>query len=51
VTYSSALSGTDGVSMNRSPDATAGAPFVLHTALAAQAAQRSPGTRFDGTAF
>lgn len=40
VTYTSALSGTDGVSMNRSPDGSAGA-FVLHTALST--AQSSPG--------
>lgn len=40
VTYTSALSGSDGVSMNRSPDGSAGA-FVLHTTLSA--AQSSPG--------
>lgn len=39
-TYSSALSGTDGVSMNRSPDGSTGG-FVLHTALSA--ALSSPG--------
>jgi endonuclease/exonuclease/phosphatase family metal-dependent hydrolase len=47
-TYTSALSGTDGVSMNRSPDVT-GTSFVLHTAVST--AQRSPGTRANGTAF
>ncbi|HYW11220.1 MAG TPA: lamin tail domain-containing protein, partial [Longimicrobium sp.] len=30
-TYPSSLSGTDGVSMNRNPDATATGSFVLHT--------------------
>ncbi len=39
-TYTSSLSGTDGVSMNRSPDGSTGG-FVLHTALSA--AQSSPG--------
>jgi len=46
--YSSTLAGTDGVSMNRSPDATAGS-FVLHTTLGAL--QSSAGTRVNGTAF
>lgn len=49
VTYTSALSGTDGVSMNRSPDGDAAGTFVLHTTLSASLA--SPGTRVDGTAF
>lgn len=40
-TYTSALASVDGVSMNRSPDRTPGAPFVLHTTLGA--AQSSPG--------
>jgi endonuclease/exonuclease/phosphatase family metal-dependent hydrolase len=40
-TYTSALSGTDGVSMNRSPDGSTGS-FVLHTTLSARLA--SPGT-------
>ncbi len=40
-TYTSALAGTDGVSMNRSPNGSTG-PFVLHTALSS--AQSSPGT-------
>lgn len=48
-TYTSSLSGTDGVSMNRSPDATAGAGFALHTTLSAGSS--SPGTRADGSAF
>lgn len=49
VTYGSALAAVDGVSMNRDPDGTFGAPFALHTALST--AQRSPGVRVDGTAF
>lgn len=48
ITYSSALSSTDGVSMNRSPDASAGA-FVLHTAISPLAA--SPGRRAGGASF
>lgn len=46
--YGSALSGTDGVSMNRSPDASTGG-FVLHTTL--NALQSSAGKRVNGTAF
>lgn len=49
LSYPSSLASTDGVSMNRSPDATANATFVLHTALSASA--RSPGTRANGSAF
>ena len=49
VTYTSALSGTDGVSMNRSPDGDPAGAFVLHTALVA--APRSPGMRATGAAF
>lgn len=49
MTYTSALSGTDGVSMNRSPDGDPAGTFVLHTALSASPS--SPGTRIDGTAF
>jgi hypothetical protein len=45
-TYTSALSGTDGVSMNRSPDGGSTASFVLHTALSSLSS--SPGTRADG---
>ncbi|HEX6037506.1 lamin tail domain-containing protein [Longimicrobium sp.] len=48
-TYPSSLSGTDGVSMNRSPDATATGTFVLHTALGSLTS--SAGTRANGTAF
>jgi chitodextrinase len=48
-TYTSALSGTDGVSMNRNPDATATGTFVLHTTLSSLKA--SGGTRANGTAF
>jgi hypothetical protein len=47
-TYSSTLAGTDGVSMNRSPDASSGS-MVLHTTLSAL--QSSAGKRVDGTAF
>lgn len=50
VTYTSALSGTDGVSMNRSPDGVAPGPSVLHTALV-PSSQSSPGTRASGAAF
>lgn len=46
VTYTSSLCGTDGVSMNRSPDGAATADFVLHSALSARTA--SPGKRTDG---
>jgi endonuclease/exonuclease/phosphatase family metal-dependent hydrolase len=48
-TYTSALSGTDGVSMNRSPDGSSSGVFVLHNTLVTAA--RSPGTRANGTAF
>jgi hypothetical protein len=48
-TYSSTLSGTDGVSMNRSPDASATGSFVLHTTLSSL--QSSGGKRINGTAF
>lgn len=48
-TYTSALSGTDGVSMNRSPDTSATGPFVLHTALGSLSS--SAGKRANGTAF
>jgi endonuclease/exonuclease/phosphatase family metal-dependent hydrolase len=47
-TYASSLSGTDGVSMNRSPDTSATGAFVLHTALGGSS---SPGKRANGTAF
>lgn len=48
-TYGSSLSGTDGVSMNRSPDASAAGGFVLHSSLSPL--PRSPGTRADGSAL
>ena len=48
-TYTSALSGTDGVSMNRSPDTSATGSFVLHTTLSSLSS--SPGTRVNGAAF
>jgi endonuclease/exonuclease/phosphatase family metal-dependent hydrolase len=47
--YPSSLSGTDGVSMNRSPDASATGSFVLHTALGSLSS--SAGKRANGTAF
>ncbi|OJT21307.1 endonuclease [Archangium sp. Cb G35] len=48
-TYSSSLSGTDGVSMNRNPDVTSSGTFVLHTTLSSSAS--SPGKRANGTAY
>jgi hypothetical protein len=47
--YSSTLAGTDGVSMNRSPDTSATGSFVLHTTLSTLTS--SPGKRVNGTAF
>jgi endonuclease/exonuclease/phosphatase family metal-dependent hydrolase len=44
--YTTALSGTDGVSMNRSPDGTAAGAFVLHTSISS--AQSSPRARASG---
>lgn len=44
--YTLALAGTDGVSMNRSPDGTASGTFVLHTSIAS--AQSSAGVRASG---
>jgi endonuclease/exonuclease/phosphatase family metal-dependent hydrolase len=48
-TYTSSLSGTDGVSMNRSPDATATGTFVLHNTISTLSS--SGGKRANGTAF
>ncbi len=48
-TYSSSLASADGVSMNRGPDTSAGAGFVLHNSLSPLAA--SAGKRANGTAF
>jgi hypothetical protein len=48
-TYSSTLSGTDGVSMNRSPDTSATGSFVLHTSMSTLSS--SPGKRANGSAF
>jgi endonuclease/exonuclease/phosphatase family metal-dependent hydrolase len=48
-TYSSALSGTDGVSMNRSPDTSPTGSWVLHTSISTL--QSSGGKRANGTAF
>ena len=47
--YSSSLSSVDGVSMNRSPDATAGTSFALHTSVSGLAS--SPGRRASGAGF
>jgi endonuclease/exonuclease/phosphatase family metal-dependent hydrolase len=49
VIYTSVLSGTDGVSMNRSPDASSVGTFVLHTSIGASSA--SPGKRVSGAGF
>jgi hypothetical protein len=48
-TFSSTLAGTDGVSANRSPDASATGSFVLHTSVSTLGS--SPGTRASGAAF
>ncbi len=48
-TYASSLASTDGVSMNRSPDATSGATFALHTTLSTAAS--SAGKRPNGTVY
>jgi len=48
-TYAGSLASTDGVSMNRSPDASASGSWVLHTSVSTRGA--SPGTRANGTAF
>ena len=45
----SSLGGADGVSANRSPDASAGAAFVLHTGVSGLTS--SPGRRASGAAF
>ncbi|MFY0526403.1 lamin tail domain-containing protein [Archangium gephyra] len=47
--YTSTLASQDGVSMNRSPDASATGGFVLHTSLSSRSA--SPGLRVSGSAF
>jgi hypothetical protein len=47
--YPSSLAGTDGVSMNRNPDASATGSFVLHTSISSLAS--SPGKHANGTAF
>ncbi|KYF50729.1 hypothetical protein BE04_02690 [Sorangium cellulosum] len=48
VSYTSALSNQDGVSMNRSIDLDGSTSFVLHTTFGGNS---SPGTRADGTSF
>jgi beta-lactamase superfamily II metal-dependent hydrolase len=47
--YGSALASTDGVSMNRSPDASSTGSFVLHTSLSLLSS--SAGVRANGSAF
>lgn len=49
VTYTSTLSGQDGVSMNRSPDGGSVAAYVLHRTLSTLSA--SPGKRASGAAW
>jgi|GEM_PF-2272634 len=46
-TYTSAAAGTDGTSLNRTPDGSKNEAFVLHTVLSALA--QSPGKRVDGS--
>lgn len=48
-TYASSLASVDGVSMNRSPDASATGTFVLHTSLSSLSA--SAGVRVNGSSF
>lgn len=48
-TYAASLAAVDGVSMNRSPDATAAGVFALHTTISAAAA--SPGKKASGSDF
>ena len=49
-TFGSGLTGTDGVSANRSPDGSSSGTFVLHTTLSSTRSS-SPGVRTDGSAF
>jgi endonuclease/exonuclease/phosphatase family metal-dependent hydrolase len=49
-TFGSALTGTDGVSANRNPDASSSGTFALHTSVMAGRSS-SPGTRAGGSAF
>ncbi|AUX46591.1 uncharacterized protein SOCE26_080970 [Sorangium cellulosum] len=52
LTYPSSPSGSDGISLNRSPDATAGAGFVQHTTFNTSAPlSSSPGRRASGLPF
>jgi hypothetical protein len=48
--YNSSLASTDGVSMNRNPDATANATFVLHTTVN-PALNSSAGKHANGSSF
>ena len=50
-TYGSPLTNQDGVSMNRSPDASATGTFVLHNTNTLSTLSASPGTRVSGAAF
>lgn len=49
VPYGASLASSDGVSMNLSPEGSAGSSYVLHTTLAATPA--SPGVRTSGLAW
>jgi hypothetical protein len=49
VTYGTSLTGQDGVSMNRSPDASAAGSWVLHNTLSTLPS--SPGKDVNGGAF
>ncbi|WP_224250002.1 lamin tail domain-containing protein [Hyalangium gracile] len=48
-TFGSTVTGTDGVSANRSPDGSSSGTFVLHTSVGGTAS--SPGKRANGTAY
>jgi len=48
-TYAASLAAVDGVSMNRSPDATVAGVFALHTSIVAASA--SPGKKATGSDF
>jgi hypothetical protein len=50
-TFGSTLTGTDGVSANRSPDGSSSGTFVLHTSLFVGSPASSPGERSTGSAF
>jgi hypothetical protein len=48
-TFGSTLTGTDGVSANRSPDGSSSGTFVLHTVVSSLAS--SPGARANGSGY